>query len=472
MNVSRGISMNKYFPRAACSRSGHRISRTLTLLVALACLIGVSGQALAQNVRTISFDEAIRIALEQNVLLQRAANVTELQAIAVDRSRMAFFPDLSFSSSGSQNYGRNFVSEEGRILNQTTEYVNFGVSTGVNLFNGFYDTATLKKSRYQLEASDLDYDRARQTVVFNVMSTYLTLIEQREQIRVQEENLESERQLLAQIEEFTRVGARPISDLYQQQALTASAELSVIEAQRLAQLSEANLIQVLQLDPFGAYDFEIPQMSNAAPVMQEYQLGNLLQNAFSRRADLQAGEMEIKAAEQDIKAARSNYWPSIGLRANYGSNYTTADERFGLWDQLDQRRGGSLGLSLSVPIFDRFNARNSIQQARVQYDNAKLELQGLKHDVALQVRQAYLDYITSEKTLDVTEKQERSAELALQAAQERYNVGAGTLVELADARARYVTAASSRISARYDFTFRKKLIDYYLGVLNPSEALF
>ena len=148
-------------------------------------------------------------------------------------------------------------------------------------------------------------------------------------------------------------------------------------------------------------------------------------------------------------------------------------ERVSFSDQFtDQNISSSLGLNLSVPIFNRFQNRTAIQRAKVQYDNAKLALEDLQQNISLDVRQAYLDYITAEKTLEVTEKQEISAQQAFTAAQERYNVGAATLVELTQARATLVQAESDRIQGRYDFIFRKKLIDYYLGKLDPTEQLF
>ena len=104
--------------------------------------------------------------------------------------------------------------------------------------------------------------------------------------------------------------------------------------------------------------------------------------------------------------------------------------------------------------------------------NAEYALQDQRQQVALQVRQAYLDYQNAEKQLDVAETRLRAAERAREAAQERYNLGAVPFVELAQANADFVSAASQRVRARYNFIFQKKLIDYYLGVLDPNVTLF
>lgn len=446
-------------------------------ITALVGVLLIAGSAHAQEVQQITFDEAVRIALDQNITLQRTSNSVDLQEVNVSRDRMAFYPSLGISGGGSQSYGRTFSQEDLGFVSETTESFNMDIGADYTLFSGFSRTAALEQSRLGLEARGLDHQRQRQTVVFNVMSNYLTLIERQEQVLIQEENLESASQLLAQIEEFTRVGSRPISDLFQQQAQVAAAELALLQAQREVQLSEANLIQILQLDPFAEYEFSAPTVEDDDLVVQDYMVSSMLERAFAQRRDLHALEYDIRAAQEGIRLARSSYWPTVSLSAGYGSGWYSAYQRPGepnvsFIDQLNDRRSGALRLNLSFPIFDRFETRNNIQSARVQLENVRLDLEGLQQDVAVQVRQAYLDYETAQKQLQVTEAQLASAELALEAEQERYNVGSSTLVELSQVRADYVRAAGDRVSARYGLLFQQRLIEYYLGILDPAQPLF
>jgi outer membrane protein len=450
--------------------------RTLVARLAASCLLliivaGPPQGVLAQQTRTITFNEAVRIALEHNIALQRAANETEIQAINVDRARSRFLPDLNFSTNAGQSYGRTFSQDEGRIIDETVESFNFRGSTNINLFNGFADMANLRQARLRLEEGDLQFERRRQTTIFNVISNYLALIERREQMRVLEENLSVQRQQLEQVEEFTRVGVRPISDLYQQQAEVAGAELNLLNAERAFDLAQVALIQTLGLEPYGVYEFVVPELDESRLDPRTLNLDQLMQQAFAARPELQAAERSIAASEEGIRIARSNMLPSIGLGAGYGSNYSSASS-FSLADQLDQRRGGSVGFNVSVPLFDRFTTRNNVQQARVQHNNARLGLDEARQTVALEVRQAYLDYLTAEKRLQVTEVQVAAASQSLEATQERYNVGATTLLELARATSAHMQAQSNRVQAMYDFLFREKLIEYYLGSLDPQLALF
>jgi outer membrane protein len=424
--------------------------------------------AAGQPVRTISFEEAIQIALERNGTLRLAQNTAELSDVQVKQARSAFIPDLRFSTSSSEAIGRNFSQDEGRILNTTTHSVNASVNSSVTLFNGFSNTNTLQQARLTASASESDLDRARETVVFTVMSNYLTLIAQREQLTVQQESLAAQEALEAQIQTFVQVGSRPISDLYQQQAAVASARLALVQTQRAVALADMSLIQTLQLDPTVNYDFQAPTLGTVPTAARQFNLQELTQQALVRRGDVAASEARVEASERGVKIASASRWPSISLSGGYNTGYnSTGDNSF--FTQFNDRRGGSLGLSLSVPIFDRFNASTNTQRARVQAENARINLENARQQVAVEVRRAVLDYQSAEEQLRQAEAQLKAADLALETSQQRYNVGAATLVELTQSRAAQVKAASDLVNARYSLVFQERLMDYYIGTITPVE---
>lgn len=441
----------------------------------LALLLAVLGPAVpfaqAQEARVITFNEAVRLALERNTTLRQAAATVEQRNVEIERARATFYPSLSVTSNASQSYGRVVDPNDFRVVNQTSEFISADLGTQVNVFNGFRDVAQLKLSRLNEDVASLSYDRARQNTVFRVVATYLDLVEQQEQIRIQQESLTAQQQQLAQIQEFVNVGTRPVSDLYRQEAEVARTELALLNAERAYRLSEGQLIQLLQLDPFGNYRFQTPTVDEAQLRDEAYDLGALLRTAFDQRVDLDARTMALTAAEQSVRLARLSMMPTVNFRAGYGSDWASI-RNGSFFEQFDDRRGGSMAFSISVPIFDRFQTRNSVALARVQRQQAQIDLDATRQSVAVEVRQAYLDFQAAEKQLDVAAKQERAAQQALDAAQERYNVGAGTIVELTQARADYVRAASERVNARYNYVFQQKLIDYYAGTLDPGEPLF
>lgn len=416
----------------------------------------------AQDTRIIAFDEAIGIALERNTTVRQAQINAALDSLDVRDARNQFLPDLSANAQGAQSYGRTFSQSEGRVINETTDSLNVGVSSGVTLFNGFANTATLRQAKLNAQASGLDARRTNETVVFTVVSNFLVLIEQQEQLRVRRETLVAEVALEQQIQSFVDAGARTIADLYQQQSNVASARLAVVEAERAAHLAEVDLMQTLQLDPRGTYEFVPPPMDSIQFAGGATDLDSLIERAFAQRSDLEGLRARVDSAQQGIRVARFGHWPTVSLGAGYDTGYTSASDS-DLSDQLDERRGGAVGLSVSFPIFDRGATRTATRRAEIQADNATLALEGLENEVGLQVRRAHLDVHAADERLSAAQAQQRAAELSLQASQDRYQAGAATLVELSQARADQVQAASELVSARYNAMFQRKLMDYFVG---------
>lgn len=153
-----------------------------------------------------------------------------------------------------------------------------------------------------------------------------------------------------------------------------------------------------------------------------------------------------------------------------GSNPTLVQPDF--FDQLDNRRGGSITLSLSIPLFNRYQTRASIEQARVQALNAQYAVQDRRQQIAAEVRQAILDYRNAQQRLAAAKERLQAARLAREAAQERFRLGAASIVELTNANRNFVQAASEEVRAQYTLVFQQQLIDYYIGTLNPETPLF
>src|SRR5687768_17990852 len=281
--------------------------------------------AQAAPTQTITFDEAIRIALRQNTTLQQAHNASDLDAATVRQQRLALLPDLRLSTSTDQNYGRSFSEEEGRIIDQTTRSMSAGVSSSVTLFNGFSNIASLRSAELAQNAGEYDVKRAEQTVAFTIASNFLTLVQQQEQLRVQRENLAAQEAQERQIQAFVDAGSRPISDLYQQQATVAAARATVVNANRAFELAKVDIIQTLQLDPRGDYTFAPPALDTTArAAVRTLNLDSLLTRALAQRTDLDAQETLVGAAGQDVRAAKGGRWPSLSLSAGYNTAFNSA----------------------------------------------------------------------------------------------------------------------------------------------------
>jgi outer membrane protein len=456
-------------------RSIHVFARSFSrwnrwLYLAAAALFLVPAPARAETVR-LTFQEAVRIALERNGTLLLAKNALALDEISVSGARSQFLPDLRLGASAAENWGRTFSESEGRILSQTNQSSSVALSSSLTLFNGFGRVATLKAAIQDLEAGKQSTERTRQTVVFLVISGYLSVIEADAQLQVAEENLSAQEDQEALVQKFVDAGRSPISDLYQQQANVARARLLAVSARRTLELARLDLVRVLQLDPLDEYVFDAPALPDTIPSASPQALSDLLAEAFQNRGDYRALETQLQASQQQKRAASAAYWPTLTLSGSYGSSYSSGSSDRDLFQQFDDRRSGTLRLSFGLPLFDRFATSRSVQQANIGIDNARINLDDRRQTVALEVRRAVLDEQAARESLEAAQAQLRAATQGLEATQQRYEAGASTLYEVTLSRADLVQAQSSRVTAAYAVFWQKYVLDYYVGVLNPGGVL-
>lgn len=443
----------------------HTMVRIAALVAAAA--VAPSGARAQQQPTPITFDAAVRVAVERSTELARARNQNAALDLSVAEAGARFLPQLRLSLGTSGSYNRA-LDDLGGTAAATSRSANAGIGASVTLFDGFANVADLRGSRLAADAGAGDTQRAAESVVFSVVSGFLGLVETREQAKVASENLETEERRESEVAVLVEAGSRPIADLYQQRATVATARAAVVDAERALELQRLELIQTLRLDPTGSFDFVTPADQEVGP-SAALELGALVETALARRADLAAAGARVSAADQEVRAAGASRWPSVSLSASYGTNASdVSDDAF--LTQLDQRQSASLGVSVSLPVFDGGSASRSIQRAELAADDARLAEDALRQGIALDIRRALLDRRSAEAALAAAEARVTAASQALAVTEQRYAAGVSTLFEVAQTRAAYVAAASASVRARYTLLFQDSVLRYYTGELTAPEV--
>ena len=447
--------------------SASRWSRALLVAAVVVAPSVVGAQTPAPGAK-IGLQDAIALALRQSVDVKQSENSVASSNATVESKQGAFLPSVALNSSTARSVGR---AGSGSLAgaSSTAQSLNTGISASFVVFDGMRNVNELRQAKLDVSANTNDLTRTRQTAVYTVATNYLTLSTAEGQLAVQKQNLAAQEQQEQQLQTQVKAGARSISDLYQQQATTASARAGVVTAEQNVELARISLIQTLQLDPRGTYDFVSPTVADASSV-PHYDLDSLLDRAFTSRSDLAAEKTRVDAAAVGTKAAGSTRLPTVSLSTNYNATYNSALAN-ALGSQLDQSRGGSVSVGVSFPLFDRGATSVAVQQAKIQEDNERLQLANEKQAVALDVRRAYLALETSRQQLAVAIAQQKAADLAVSTTQARYQVGTSSLLELTQARASQLQAATAVVSARNALAFQNALMPYYTGELDPTKAL-
>lgn len=443
--------------------------RTGILLFLISFLITMGGYA--QDAQPITLEEAISIALENSNQLDVAKNNLELSESQVLSEKADYLPSINANVSGNRDIGRNFNQDIGEIVTETTHSFFGRLSADLPIYSGLENLHSLRSSQYDKRSGEENLRRVREDIIFNTASNYLQLILDKEFLRIDRENLEASRKTLEQVRAQVEVGSRPQVDLYNQEATVANNELAVVNSENAVASSRLQLIQTLQVDPRKEYNFETPEIDEQTAAAADYDLEQLVTTALANRSDLKSEEYNIKSIRHQLSATRGSLYPSLSLSGSVGSRYSDGIA-LNFEDQFfDQNISRGIGLSLSIPIFGNLNRRTNVQSQQISYKNAKLNLEDLELQVVQEVNQAYNDYRSYVKQLESSEKALRAAERSYQTQKERYEVGAGTLIELSDANAQYTEAQASRAQALFRVIFQQQLLDYYIGRLDQDITL-
>ena len=447
--------------------------KKLALLLIL-CILA-AGVALAQGSssqqKILTLDKAISTALEQNVTVRQAMNSSVAAQSGVLAAYGSYLPTLSARGgwtrqetdqpAGTQYYGGQPIQISASSL--TSNYYTAGLNLGYTIFNGLAREANFSAAVSNAKVADNLAVRTSQQIVYAVQSDYLTVLRNRQLVKVSEENLKRDQRQLERIVESNRVGALSIGDVYRQQSLVAQDEVSVIGAQNTYDKSIADLLSLVGLEVSESYqivDPSIPDSLSPADIdaLKAKAAGfqDLRQRALAARPDYIGAKENFSAAQSGVTAAWSSYFPSVSASAGY--NLSNTD-----FSLLSQSKGISWGVSISWSLFDGFQTNRSIQNAVVQRRNAELSLLQAERNINVDVKKALLDLDAAGKQYDASLKSVQSATQDSKVAQERYNLGSGTLVDLLTANAGLVNAQVSKVNATYNYIIASRNLDYVVG---------
>ncbi len=455
--------------------AGRQKAARLALCVAMImCTVPAFSQNKSEAVLTLQ--QAVDIALQKNINVITAQNSLESQQSMVTAAYGNFLPSLNASGGWSKqenhqpgtepttyNLGGSLITIPGSSGVSSTNYYQTSLRAGLTLFDGFSNTSTLNSASESAVSREYALYRTRQTVVYTAQQYYLTVLRNQSLLKVAQDNLESSKQQLERIQESNKVGAVAIADVYRQQVQTANDELLLINAQNNYDNSKADLQFYLGIDVSKEYEFNDPAIAADTVNMNVASLANqftdfdqLVQQAMQTRPDYQSAIYAKESAGSDVTSARSSYYPTISASAGYSLNNSELSK-------LSNNKVYSWGLNFSLPLFNGFQTSTNVQERQLALRNAEAQVDQTRRQVQVDVKKAMLNYQAALKNIDVTQKTMTSASEDRRIAQEKYNLGSGTLLDLLTATANYTQAASNRVNAIYDFLLAKQQMKYVVG---------
>ncbi|MFP9112507.1 TolC family protein [Flavobacterium sp. RHBU_3] len=470
-------------------------------------LLGVSFFSIAgfAQQKKWSLQECVDYALKNNISIKLSELDVQTAAVAKSDAKMAFLPTANLQGSHSWNIGLNQNITTGLLENQTVQFTSIGGTVGVNIYNGLQSQNRFTRARLAAVASQYQLTKMQEDVGLNVANAYLQILFNKENLKVQQQQLDYDSKQMNRVQQLVDAGSVPQGDLLDVKATVATDTQNKIAAENALLLSKLSLAQLMQLENFLEFDTEDRDYPTDETGVMLRQAAEIYKKAKETRTEIKIAQQNLAVAEKDVTIARGAYQPtlqgfySFTTRAAYadrvtgyqldtnnpnsiigyvdGTNQNVLSPNYvpvlgkhaPIWDQFDQNKGHSFGVQLSIPVFNGFSTRNNVERAKITLERTRITLQQQELTLEQNVYKAYTDAQGALNAYEAAKTTLAAREQAKEYARQRYEVGLINIFDYNQAQTLFVNAQSEVLRTKYDFIFKVKILEFYFGIpISPS----
>ena len=461
--------------------------KTALLLIALL----ITGFSQAQD-KIWSLEKCIDYALSNNIQVKKQMITVKSSEVDLQQSKLNLLPSVS----GSSGYSKSF-----KTVNQFTNQfydggqVSMSMSGNITLFNGFQLMNTIKQNAINLRASKYDQDKLMDDISLNIATQYLSILFYKEQLTNAQNQVDITKQQSARMKQMVEAGTKAQGDLLNIDAQVAAEELLVVNAQSNLDLGYLTLYQLLDLPESDYFKIEVPNLQVLNQSALQATPGSIYEIALTKQPVIKSADLRVQSALLTLKRSYAYLMPSISASAQLNTGFSTKTQTIDqmiptttiigytqgtnipvltptynytyknyTWNnQLNSNIQKSLGIYMSIPIFNKLSGENNVKRARLNIESSKYDLQMAKLELNKTIEQAYSDaraalnkYFSADKKVNATRESFHYSE-------QRFNVGLLSGVDYNNAKKDLSTAESELLQAKYEYFFRSTVLDFYMG---------
>jgi outer membrane protein len=473
------------------------------LILFLSVSMFATGQ---QTEKVWTLRECVDYAVANSLNVKRSVYSRETGEINYRQSKYQMLPSLNANGNYGFNWGRNVDPTTNQFIEQRIASANMSLSSSLLLWNGFRQFYAMKQNGMEYAALSQDLIKAKNDVILSVITLYMSCIFNKELLSNAQSQLSSTQQQLDRTRKLAEAGSVPRANVLNLEAQHATNELNLIQRENALNLSLLQLKQSLQLPASTPMQLEVPVVE----VEKDFVLGQSAEEIFTTAMqsmpEIKAAQLRKKSAEYALRSARGNFYPRLTLNASMSSIYSDARVEFlpdGTFSsvnapqqpfnqigyipstgeaiyatrleaggrfrevsfnrQYNDNLGRSLGLNLNIPIFNGFSARSSVQRSIIAREQAHVNAVQQENTLRQTVETAVNDALAAQRTYRSSERQVEARDEAYRMTKQRFDAGAVNFVEYQVAENDLFQAKSDLLRAKYDFIFKKRLLDFYQG---------
>ncbi|CAM4373117.1 TolC family protein [Zobellia nedashkovskayae] len=408
-----------------------------------------------------SLEDCISYAIENNITIKDATLNKSISEVDYSKSKSAKLPDLFGSASQGYSSGTTIDPITSDYVSDEIHNTNIGINSSMTLFQGNQLNNQVKQNRLLVEQSVLLEEEAKNSIVISILETYLQTLYSKEGITIAQNNLNASEQEVVRAKSRLDAGSIALSDYTEAQSQAATNKYNVIAAKNDYALNIITLKQLLELSPLEKLEIETID-ENMDLVNLELNKEAIYTNALDYLPEVEASNTVISINEKELDIAKGGYLPTLSLIGSLGSGYTSInDNTFG--DQLDVNFNQKLGLSLSIPIFNRNQTKAAVQTASINIEKAQLQKRTVEKEVIKKVETAYENAVSSQEQLIAAEASQNAAEQSYNLAQKKYELGALSTTDLVISQNTYTNAQQNYLQSKYLNILYHQLLQFYQG---------
>ncbi|WP_431166701.1 TolC family protein [Tenacibaculum halocynthiae] len=432
----------------------------IVLLITLLSALGGYSQ------KKWTLKECVNYALENNITIKQNKLNVKLAEKDVDIAKGNFLPDLNGSSRG--NFSSGLSQDRNGILQNTQNFnSSFSLSSGGTIFNGFRNINSKKQAVLGVKGNELDLAKIENDISLNVVNTYLNVLFAKENLAVAVVQAEISKKQIARAKAQFDAGAIPKGDLLNVQSTASNDAQNIVLQENTLNLALLRLAQLLQI---SSDNFDVEKINIDSPSLSLlYNSSNAVyQKALTNRPEIERAKLNVENSLISLQLAKGAYLPtltySLGVSSSFFhqfNNLIRPNDYF--LRQINDRISYSAGLSLNIPIFNRFQTKNRVAKSVINKEISEIALESQKLQLQQEIEKSYLDAKAAAKTYEAANISLEAQNEAFKNAQVSYDYGSMTQFDFDQVRNRLVNAEGAMIRAKYDYVFKTKVLKFYFG---------
>ena len=461
-------------------------------------LLAVTFSARAQE--KWSLVKCVEYALANNISIKQTDLQTKLAELTYKQSKLGQIPNLNLSFGPSYNSGRNQDPTSFSLITQSYISANVQLQSSGDIFNWFSKRNTIAANQWEVEAAKANTDKLKSDIALTVANAYLQILLAMEQEKIAAVQLQQSQAQLSNTRKMVDAGALPELNAAELEAQVARDSSTVITARGSVTQNILNLKAYMALDAAAPFEIEAPSVDKI-PVekIADLQPDAVYALATANMPQQKMNDFKLKAAQRSAAAAKGTLYPTISVYGNLGSGFNSRakeingfsfnndsigkvtvngtnysvypvqpypDYSYGktaFFSQINQNFRQSIGLSVSVPIFNGYTARTNYRKSKINISNQELQKQLDDQSLKQNIYQAYNAAVVALEKYNAGIKAVETAERTYGFAQKRFEVGMMSTFELITNQNNLFRAKLENALNQFDYVFKMKVLEFYRG---------